>query len=110
MTIKSGRVILTNEIRGDWPIGHNVAGEPGVHDAYINPHGAVSIIASNGQYLGLKPSEFAWLEKPTIEIMPTRCGCDNYRQVKDLIVEKCTNCGDDEYYLYRNCRQIRFEQ
>jgi hypothetical protein len=58
-----GRVILTRTIRGDWPIGHNTIAEPGVYDAYVNPYGAVSVIAQNGKLLGLKPGEFEWLNK-----------------------------------------------
>jgi len=104
MSIKSGRVILVNKVRGDWPIGHNTVGDPGIYDAYVNPQGAVSIMAGNGNLLGLKPNEFAWLERPTTEIMPQRCeNCGTYREVHQVIVEKCPNCGDDEYDLYHNC-------
>ena len=106
MAVKSGRVILLSEVRGDWPIGHHTVGEAGVYDAYVNPQGAVHIKTPNGD-LGLKPNEFAWLERPTNEIMPQRCGnCGVYRAVHELIVERCPNCGDDEYDLYRNCRTI----
>lgn len=106
MSVQSGRVILLNEVRGDWSIGHSTVGEPGVHDAYVNPQGAVSIKTPNGE-LGLRPKEFAWLERPSIEIRPQRCGnCGVYRAVNNLEVQKCPKCGDDEYDLYRNCRQI----
>lgn len=107
MSIKSGRVILINKVRGDWPIGHNAIGEAGIHDAYVNPQGAVSIMAENGKLLGLKPNEFSWLERPTSEIMPQRCGnCGVYREVHKLVVGKCPNCGDGEYDLYQNCRRL----
>lgn len=60
-----GRVILIKRVRGDWPIGHMTIAEPGVYDAYCNKYGAVSVIAGNGEMLGLKPNEFQWLtEKP----------------------------------------------
>lgn len=106
MSVKSGRVIVLNKVRGDWPIGHNTIADSGVYDAYVNPQGAVSVMTDNGE-LGLKPNEFAWLERPTIEIMPQPCGnCGTYREVHEFIVGKCPNCGDDEYDLYRNCRRI----
>lgn len=107
MSIISGRVILINKVRGDWPIGHNTIGESGIHDAYVNPQGAVSIMAENGRLLGLKPNEFSWLERPTSEIVPQRCRvCNSYREVHELIVEKCPNCGGHEYDLYQNCRKL----
>jgi hypothetical protein len=62
MTEKKGRVILTRTIRGDFPFQQTKA-EPGIYDAYVNPHGAVSVIAGNGNMLGLKPGEFEWLNK-----------------------------------------------
>ncbi|MDD5510488.1 MAG: hypothetical protein PHI12_06755 [Dehalococcoidales bacterium] len=105
--IKSGRVILKNRVRGDFPIGHNIIAEPGVYDAFVNPQGAVSIETEEGQQLGLRPPEFAWLERPTNEIKPQRCGnCGVYREVCELMVKKCPNCGDDEYDLYQNCSLI----
>jgi hypothetical protein len=61
----NGKIIIIREVRGDWPIGHNTIAEPGVYDAYVNPHGAVSVMASNGRMLGIKPCEFEWLEKPS---------------------------------------------
>jgi hypothetical protein len=64
---QKGRVILISRVTGDYPIGHDTIAEPGVYDAYVNPHGAVSVIAGNGQLLGLKPGEFEWLEKPPVK-------------------------------------------
>ena len=58
-----GKVMVLNTVRGDWPIGHNTIAEPGVYDAYVNPHGAVSVKTESGQLLGLKPSEFEWISK-----------------------------------------------
>ena len=60
----NGSIILINKVHGDFPIGHTTIAEPGVYDAYMNPHGAVSVLASNGKFLGLKPGEFEWLENP----------------------------------------------
>lgn len=31
---KSGKIIVINEIHGDWPIGHNIKAKSGVHDAF----------------------------------------------------------------------------
>jgi hypothetical protein len=57
----NGRVMVLKTVRGDFPIGHNCIAEPGIYDAYVNPQGAVSVRASNGELLGLKPNEFKWL-------------------------------------------------
>ena len=63
MSIKRGRVVLINTVRGDSPIGHKTVAPAGVYDAWVNPHGAVSVIAADGQMLGVKPGEFKWLEE-----------------------------------------------
>jgi hypothetical protein len=60
---QKGKIVLFNEVRGDWPIGHNTIAPAGAYDAWVNPYGAVSVIAANGHYLGIKPNEFKWLEK-----------------------------------------------
>jgi hypothetical protein len=62
MEIK-GTVVLVKEVRGDFPFAHHVIAPPGVYQAYVNPHGAVSVKAENGEMLGLKPGEFEWLKK-----------------------------------------------
>jgi len=63
-----GRVIIRNTVRGDWPIWHTTIVEPGVYDAYCNKYGAVSVMAQNGHLLGVKPSEFEWLNpKPVFD-------------------------------------------
>lgn len=55
------RIILMRDIHGDFPFQH-VCAPAGVHDAYMNPYGAVSVIATNGEMLGIKPNEFEWLD------------------------------------------------
>lgn len=56
---------LKNHVRGDLIFARTVAG-PGVHKAYMNRYGAVGVIASNGELLGLYPREFEWVEgKPS---------------------------------------------
>ncbi len=52
---------LPKRVHGDWPIGHTTVAEPGEYDAYLNPHGAISVIAGNGKLLGIKPGEFEWV-------------------------------------------------
>ena len=52
------RVMLTREVRGDYPIGHLAEAEANVYTAQCNRWGAVSVRASNGSQLGLKPGEF----------------------------------------------------
>jgi len=45
-------------VHGDWPFGHHLVAQPGVHDAVENQHGAVSVVLDHGQLLGVKPDEF----------------------------------------------------
>jgi hypothetical protein len=60
----NGKVKLTRRVRSDLPFLRDCIAEPGIYDAYVNPHGAVSVIASDGGLLGVKPDEFEWVEKP----------------------------------------------
>jgi hypothetical protein len=52
------RVMLVREVRGDFPIGHQAVAEANVYEAKCNRWGAVSVRASNGTQLGVKPGEF----------------------------------------------------
>ena len=52
------KIYLPREVRGDFPIGHNLAAEAGVHNAITNEHGAVSVVLADGKLLGVKPGEF----------------------------------------------------
>ena len=45
-------------VHGDFPFGHNLIAETGIHDAVANQHGAVSVVLPNGKLLGVKPDEF----------------------------------------------------
>lgn len=54
------QVKLTRAVRGDGP-WRSTKVEPGVHVAEHNPNGAVSVLATNGQWLGLRPHEFEWV-------------------------------------------------
>ncbi len=57
------RIRLPRAVRGDFPFGHNTVAEAGEHDCDSNLWGAVSVRATNGQMLGIKPKEFqpiAW--------------------------------------------------
>jgi hypothetical protein len=56
------RVRLANVVTGDGPFRSTCA-LPGDHDCECNSHGAVSVRATNGKMLGIKPAEFdviAW--------------------------------------------------
>ena len=59
------RVRLAVLVHGDFPIGHRTIAEAGDHDCDSNRWGAVSVRATNGLMLGIKPREFepiAWRE------------------------------------------------
>jgi hypothetical protein len=59
------RVWLAGPVRGDYPIGHTTIAHEGEYECQSNRYGAVSVIAENGKWLGVKPSEFevaAWRE------------------------------------------------
>lgn len=57
------RVLWT--VRGEGPFYQNVA-YPGLYEAHVNQHGAVSVRAGNGQLLGVKPDEFEWVRTDPI--------------------------------------------
>ncbi len=64
------RIRLPRAVRGDFPVGHNTVAEVGEHDCDSNRWGAVSVRATNGQMLGIKPKEFepiAWRPNPNPE-------------------------------------------
>lgn len=56
------RVLLEGPVRGDYPIGHTTLAEAGEHDCESNRYGAISVRATNGKMLGVKPAEFEPLE------------------------------------------------
>ena len=56
------RVLLPCQVRGDFPVGHATMAEAGEHDCDSNRWGAVSVRATNGQMLGVRPAEFEPLE------------------------------------------------
>lgn len=59
--IKTGRyVYLPAAVRGDGLFAATVA-PPGLYRAHVNPQGAVSVLAENGNELGVKPGEFVEL-------------------------------------------------
>jgi hypothetical protein len=51
-------VRLHADVRGDFPIGHRSVVAAGVHQAFSNAWGAISVVAADGQRLGIKPAEF----------------------------------------------------
>jgi hypothetical protein len=40
-------------VHGDWPIGHRLIAQPGIHNAVENQHGAVSVAQSVTSKLAL---------------------------------------------------------
>lgn len=52
------KIFLPRQVHGDWPIGHNIIAEMGVHNAVRNPYGAVAVVLADGSLLGVKPDEF----------------------------------------------------
>jgi hypothetical protein len=59
-------VRLLHDVRGDWAFAGTVA-PAGVHKAYMNQYGAVSVEATNGKLLGIRPHEMEWVEgKPSM--------------------------------------------
>lgn len=56
--LKKFKIYLPRMVHGDWPFGHHLVAQPGVHDAVENQHGAVSVVLDHGQLLGVKPDEF----------------------------------------------------
>ncbi len=48
---------LPHRVSGDWPIGHETFAEPGIYRANSNAHGALSVTATNGKLLGIRPHE-----------------------------------------------------
>lgn len=59
---QKGKVILMEDVHGDFPFDYVIA-PAGVYPAWVNPHGAVSVQAANGEMLGVKPGEFEWLNR-----------------------------------------------
>lgn len=56
------KVWLAGPVRGDYPIGHTTIANEGEYDCESNRYGAVSVVAENGQWLGVKPCEFEPVE------------------------------------------------
>ena len=68
-------IALTRQVRGDFPIGHKSIADAGVHQCMSNQQGAVSVIASDGHTLGIKPSEFdviEWRPNADADATPTK--------------------------------------
>lgn len=51
------RIKLDKPITGDFPFGPETRAEEGEHDCDSNGYGAMSVRATNGRTLGVKPSE-----------------------------------------------------
>jgi len=56
-------VHLHRNVRADWPLGKpGCVAESGEHKALMNANGAVSVLAGNGEHLGVKPDEMKWVK------------------------------------------------
>ncbi len=55
------KIYIPKYVHGDWPIGHHAFIKPGIYPAEHNAYGAVSVVAKDGTYLGIKPDEFEWI-------------------------------------------------
>lgn len=55
-------VLLPRPLQGDFPLAHTTVAEKGVHPCESNQWGAITVLATNGQRLGVKPCEFEPLE------------------------------------------------
>lgn len=51
-------VRLKHDVRSDFPFAPTFLARAGVHDCVCNRWGAVSVLAEDGQQLGIKPAEF----------------------------------------------------
>lgn len=56
------KVRLTAQVRGDFPLGHATVAEGGEHECESNKWGAISVLAGNGNRLGIKQVEFDVVE------------------------------------------------
>lgn len=56
------RVLLESPVCGEYPIGRTTLAEAGEHDCESNRYGAISVRATNGQMMGVRPAEFEPME------------------------------------------------
>jgi hypothetical protein len=56
------RVLLYGPVLGDYPIGHTTLVGAGEHECFSSQYGAISVQATDGMLLGLKPAEFEVIE------------------------------------------------
>lgn len=64
------RLRLLQTLRGDGPWRNTVA-HPRIyeqHEISANPLGAISVLAANGRWLGVKPAEMEWLEETEVTV------------------------------------------
>lgn len=63
------RVRIPRRVHGDFPF-HSTFVEPGEYPCESNRYGAVSVLATNGKPLGLRPGEFEaleWIQNPALD-------------------------------------------
>ncbi len=61
-------VRLPGQVHGDWLYAATHA-PAGLYVAELNPNGAASVRATNGNMLGIKPAEFEWLTPAELEAL-----------------------------------------
>lgn len=82
----------------------------GDRNTFISDKAAEMLMNEMSKYGGL-PSKLIGIDQGSSEgdksIIYVICGnCGAYRSVDGFIVEKCKQCGDDEYDLYRNFEDV----
>lgn len=86
------KLLLLKTITGDGPFFRTVAEarvyEP--HEISVNRHGAVSVLAANAKWLGVKPDEMRWLDKPSVE-QAFAADMERARQQVVFLAENCSN-------------------
>jgi hypothetical protein len=100
-------VNLPHQVRGDFPIGHNLVAAAGLHNAHVNTLGAVSVAVGAG-LLGVKPGEFEWVApygSPTDRLFVKEAAWVWCRKVSNGL----TKTGRQKFrYLPHGSREVRY--
>ena len=94
---------LPQLVHGDWPFGHSIKAEAGIHPAYLNRHGAVSAcLVKSDAMLGIKPHEMTWRRRPDWIVIGQETGnrkgkVTPKREWIEAIVEQCKAAGVPVY-------------
>jgi hypothetical protein len=91
MTEETVRIRLLKMVRSDIPIGIPAVAMPGIYNAEMNAHGAISVRTSTGVLLGVKPGEFEFTDE--IPEQWRNCQCDIPNRGLPVVDEVCQDCG-----------------